>query len=301
MQLNLISLIHKFQLNLSEAFGSKHAVMVGGEKMPNRMRLICITLGVAMSISSPSFSADIDDGIKAYDKARPAERVASDEFAAGVDAYSRGDYTAAYAMFMKEAQKGNASAQYKTGFMLAEGRGVAKNDAEAVRWYKLAAEKGLSAAQYNLAVMYEEGKGTAQDPEAALKWYRKAAEKGLAAAQYNLGVMYGNGGAVEQNDEEAFKWFRLAAAQGLAPAQYNLGLMYANGLGVEQNDREAMKWFQLAAAQNDLKAACGLAMMYASGKGTLKDLAKAKQLAKKGFDAGEEICRLVWTQNHLGD
>jgi hypothetical protein len=113
--------------------------------------------------------------------------------------------------------------------------------------------------------------------------------------------MYGNGKGVQQDDKEAFRWFHRAAAQGLAPAQYNLGSMYANGLGVERDDRAAFKWFQLAAMQNDLKAKCSLAMMYATGSGTAKDMVKAKQLAREGYEAGEEICKMVWDKNQLGN
>lgn len=77
--------------------------------------------------------------------------------------------------------------------------------------------------------------------------------------------------------------------------------MYANGLGVEQDDKEAVKWFRLAAAQNYIKAKCGLAMMYASGAGTGKDMLRAKELAREGLNAGEEICKMVWVKNHFGD
>ena len=36
--------------------------------------------------------------------------------------------------------------------MYGAGRGVPQDDAEAVRWYRLAAEQGEASAQYNLGV-----------------------------------------------------------------------------------------------------------------------------------------------------
>ena len=39
------------------------------------------------------------------------------------------------------AQKGQADAQYSLGNRYARGEGVAQDDAEAVRWYRLAAEQ----------------------------------------------------------------------------------------------------------------------------------------------------------------
>ena len=34
-----------------------------------------------------------------------------------------------------------------------------QDDAEAVRWYRLAAEQGVTGTQYNLGVAYNKGKG----------------------------------------------------------------------------------------------------------------------------------------------
>jgi len=39
------------------------------------------------------------------------------------------------------------------------GRGVFQDDAEAVKWYRLAAEQGDANAQFNLGGMYEDGEG----------------------------------------------------------------------------------------------------------------------------------------------
>ncbi len=66
--------------------------------------------------------------------------------------------------------------------------------------------------------MYLNGQGVARDNAEAAKWYRKAAEQGDAGAQFNLGVMYGGGQGVPQDYAEAVKWFRKAADQGTANA-----------------------------------------------------------------------------------
>ena len=39
------------------------------------------------------------------------------------------------------------------------GNGVPKDDAEAVRWYRLAAEQGNAEAQFELGYMYDQGDG----------------------------------------------------------------------------------------------------------------------------------------------
>jgi hypothetical protein len=94
------------------------------------------------------------------------------------------------------------------------GRGVAKDPVEAVKWYHKAAEQGYANSQFILGVCFENGQSVAKDPIEAAKWYRKAAEQGHARAQFNLGVCFGNGQSVAKDLEEAAKWFQKAADQG---------------------------------------------------------------------------------------
>ena len=58
------------------------------------------------------------------------------------------------------------------------GRGVARDDAEAARLYRLAADQGVVHAQFSLGYMYERGHGVPRDYEAAARWYLLAAEQG---------------------------------------------------------------------------------------------------------------------------
>ena len=101
------------------------------------------------------------------------------------------------------------------------GRGVPEDDAEAVRWYRLAAEQGEAAAQSNLGLMYEHGDGVPQDYVEAVRWYRLAADQEYAIAQYNLGLMYVRGDGVPEDIVLAYMWWNLAAAQGNEIAQDN--------------------------------------------------------------------------------
>ncbi|MCL2876907.1 MAG: sel1 repeat family protein [Betaproteobacteria bacterium] len=135
--------------------------------------------------------------------------------------------------------------------MYANGRGVERDDAEAVKFYTLAAGQGVAIAQFNLGAMYQNGRGVERDDAEAVKWYRKSAEQGFSYAQNDLGVMYDGGQGVAQNDAEAVKWYRKAAEQGLAISQKNLGVMYATGRGVDLNYAESAKWFRMAAEQGD--------------------------------------------------
>ena len=70
--------------------------------------------------------------------------------------------------------------------------------------------------------MYYYGKGVPKNDTEAVKWYRLAAAQGDADARNNLGFMYGNGEGVPKDYVQAYKWYNLAAAQGVAMARTNM-------------------------------------------------------------------------------
>src|SRR6266481_3770679 len=124
------------------------------------------------------------------------------------------------------ADKGDAKAQYELARAFFSGTlGVAKDEAEAVKWFRKAAEQNVADAQYNLGVCYANGQGVTEDAAEAVKWFRKAAEQNLADAQYNLGVCYDSGEGVAKDEVEAYKWWLLAAGQGNDDAKYNMTIV----------------------------------------------------------------------------
>ena len=125
-----------------------------------------------------------------------------------------------------------------------------------MRWYRLAAEQGDASAQFNLGVMYDNGEGVLKDDAEAVRLYRLAAEQGAgdASAQWRLGNMYNYGRGVPEDDAEAVRWYRLAAEQGVTSAQFDLGLMYANGRGVLKNSVLAHMWSNIAGANGNASA-----------------------------------------------
>jgi uncharacterized protein len=138
-----------------------------------------------------------------------------------------------------KAEKGDAQSQFELGWAFVEGNlGVAKDEAEAVKWFRKAAQQNHPNAQHNLGACYYKGEGVAKDDAEAVKWFRKAAEQNAADAQYNLGFCYARGLGVAKDGAEAVKWYRKAAQQNYADAQYNLGLCYADGKGVAKDYAE---------------------------------------------------------------
>ena len=68
-----------------------------------------------------------------------------------------------FAATKKDAESGDAEAQFRLGGLYDTGRGVPQDDAEAMKWYRLAADQGHAMAQHNLGGMYHLGQGVPQD------------------------------------------------------------------------------------------------------------------------------------------
>jgi TPR repeat protein len=74
------------------------------------------------------------------------------------------------------------------------------------------AERGDANAQTRLGFMYEHGRGVPQDYVLAVYWYTAAAEQGHPTGQYLLGLMYDKGHGVLRSDTLAYMWLNLATA-----------------------------------------------------------------------------------------
>ena len=83
-----------------------------------------------------------------------------------------------------------------------------------VRRFSEEAENGDAKAKFIIGGCYYTGSRLAKDFAEAVKWWRKAAEQGNANAQFNLGICYAKGQGVTQNFAEASKWYFQAAGQG---------------------------------------------------------------------------------------
>ncbi|MBF0123723.1 MAG: sel1 repeat family protein [Magnetococcales bacterium] len=77
-----------------------------------------------------------------------------------------------------------------------------------------AAEAGDIEAQVNLGIMYAQGQGVPRNDAEAVKWFQKAADRGHAQAQFLLGMAHALGLGVPQDLVQACLWFYLALLQG---------------------------------------------------------------------------------------
>ena len=70
-----------------------------------------------------------------------------------------------------------------SGSVTTMARASLKDDAEAVRWYRLAAAQGYATAQFNLGVGYHNGEGVLKDSVLAHMWLNIASANGYEAAR----------------------------------------------------------------------------------------------------------------------
>ena len=96
--------------------------------------------------------------------------------------------------------------------------------------------------------MYEYGEGVAVDDVEAVRWYRLAVAQDHAGAQNNLGLMYDYGEGVEENDAEAVRLYQLAAEQESSGAQDNLARQYRAGDGVARDLVLSYMWSNISLA-----------------------------------------------------
>lgn len=127
----------------------------------------------------------------------------------------------------------------------------AEDDRELLLVTLAEANRGNPVSQSKLGIRFANGKGVPKNQAEALKWFRKAAEQGDAWAQFTLGRCYANGFGVPLNDIQAVSWFRKAAEQGDPIAQFDLGFCYYHGKGVPKDLVEAYAYFSIAGATID--------------------------------------------------
>jgi hypothetical protein len=109
--------------------------------------------------------------------------------------------------------RGSRYGQYTLGELIDCGSaGLAQYDAAA--FWRLAAAQGLDGAQHSLGLMYFHGNEVARDYAEALRWFHLAAAQGYPSAFFLIADCHENGRGVAADVAEAIRWYRRAQAAG---------------------------------------------------------------------------------------
>ncbi|MFM7604513.1 MAG: tetratricopeptide repeat protein, partial [Prosthecobacter sp.] len=141
-------------------------------------------------------------------------------------------------------------------------------------------------AQLELAISLRDGKGIAKDDTQAMQWAHKAADAGLPDALDFVGFAYLRGAVVKRNPSIAIGYFK-AAANESAAAAFNLGQCYFGAQGTEQDCAKALEWWKKAAEKGHGRAAAVAAMAYHAGEGVPADPLLARKLAERAAELND--------------
>jgi len=136
---------------------------------------------------------------------------------------------------------------------------------EAFKLFKKSAEKGHADGQHRLGMLYEQGRGTGRDLNKALTWYQKAYKKGLFKSGFDgirlSWMMLGEEDAISVQVDKSFRelmtYVSVLKEQSSdqvrsSDGQYRLGILNGEGLGTEVNSEEAFHHFEEAVKEGDV-------------------------------------------------
>jgi TPR repeat protein len=185
---------------------------------------------------------------------------------------------------------------YQQGMACLFGRGVLKNDQEALIHLIEAADQGHAEAQARLGRMYMHGMGTPANPVKALEYSRKAADQGNARGLVGLGDAYAGripGCGLEKDEKKAFECYDRAAALGLWLGLLDLGEMHREGKATVKDEGRALVLFRRTLAllrplaeEGDAEAQGSMGAIYKAGLGVDKNDDEAVVWFRKSAEQG---------------
>lgn len=187
------------------------------------------------------------------------------------------DLAEALRRFEEAAARGHADAMYRAGQCCAEGIGRPADAAKAAEWFRKGCDAGSADASGAYAECLWDGRGTGQDRVRAAEVARRAADAGIASAQRVAGLALVEGIGPEHNPQKGAALVKLAAESGHTQARFDYSRLLENGTGMPKNPDRAAYWSHLA-ADGGLVAAClDMAERHAEGRGVVPSEAECER------------------------
>jgi hypothetical protein len=228
---------------------------------------------------------------------RPTDREARAQAAAMFDRgmqYYEGkgvqrDYAQALDWWRKSVDLGDPPSMTMLGILYFEGKGLRRDYVQARRWLEKAADLGQADAMGLLGRIYYSGLGVDRNYTEAQRWTQRAADYGITVAMRNMCVYHYEGKIGPPNYAEARGWCLMAASRGDAVAMVGLGGLYESGKGVPQSYTEARRWYEKSAALGQPEGMVGLGGLHYIGRGGTQNYTEAARLFKKAADLGNPV------------
>lgn len=172
------------------------------------------------------------------------------------------------------ARSGNDVAKNFVGFAFDHGFGVPENPLNAAAYFNWASAKYPLAA-YNLGLLYLKGRGVAKNEAMAMRLFSQAAEQGGIEPAFARIILFFNA----RNDHaQTWVWAQKAASYNSRTGYYMIGKMLLDGTaptGDQVGVGDALSWLTKAAEMYSAAAANQLSRLYRDGKGVDRNLTMA--------------------------
>ena len=142
--------------------------------------------------------------------------------------------------YLRQAENGDANAQYEIGICYQCAEGVQRDSEKAVMWITRSAEQGNVKALTKLAEYYLLGEQVKQDKEKSLEYSMKAIDLGSTRAMCELARQYLVGKVFEKNIYKAVELYEKAYELGDHFAKMSLEQCYYNvreDEGIDENEK----------------------------------------------------------------
>ncbi|MGH6893481.1 MAG: tetratricopeptide repeat protein, partial [Dongiaceae bacterium] len=136
---------------------------------------------------------------------------------AGWNAFGRGDYAGALAVWQPLAEQGDVAMQLLVGSIYDYGQGVPQDDAEAIKWYEMAANRGSAKGQYQAGAVYARSPQIKNNVE-GYKWLTIAARTLGGGGDVQSGISADQAKALRAELEHEMSAAEIAKAQKEADA-----------------------------------------------------------------------------------
>ncbi|MDP6718920.1 MAG: tetratricopeptide repeat protein, partial [Pirellulaceae bacterium] len=243
--------------------------------------LIAMTVSFATTLAQAVDSPDVDAAIKELESkaedriAKAVAKLRNSAEGGNVKAmsnlawhyYKKGDYTTAHTWYEKTvaADPTDSHAMYTLGVMYRLGRGVKRDFAKAMEWFRKSADKKNGSAMGKLGLMYARGESVKKDFVMAATWARKGAEIGSPTAMYVYGWALHNGEGVKEDKATGLDWLQKGATKGNKNAMEYVGKHHYKAREYDQ----AKKWYEkaLASGSTTLQVMQEFATIHLEGRG----------------------------------
>jgi len=163
------------------------------------------------------------------------------------------------------------------------------DDSNSFRAAQVGASQGKPEAQFELAVAYIVGRGVRKDQQEALSWFKQAAAKGHDGAQTYMHLWDDQLEAAAAGGTASVGWLKEAARHWDLDAMFRLGYLFETGRGVTTSVVEAAKWYRLAGDQGHVEARRRLSGVERGGGAAAPSLTGEPGVAVDGLASAPSI------------